>query len=106
MTEVFGADARSWLRRGMRPVTAFLPGRLRSPTAGRAVGFMIVGQMWRYPPQMTHDHGRAPSVYPRGYRGRLKPWPFNLTRPALLGSIAHLTWIEWVDCAFGRLVGW
>src|SRR5690242_19260829 len=33
-------------------------------------GFMIMGQNWRYPPKMTHDHGRCPSAYPAGYQRR------------------------------------
>ena len=31
-----------------------------------AGGFMIVGQMRRYSPKMTHDHGRAPCRIPWG----------------------------------------
>jgi hypothetical protein len=48
MAEVFGADA--WSRGcggGMRPVTAFLPGRFLPPTAGRGRWFMIVGHFGR-----------------------------------------------------------
>jgi hypothetical protein len=33
---------------------------------GLVGGFMIVGHRWRYPPQMTHDHGRRPFLRGRG----------------------------------------
>ena len=46
------------------------PGEAAAPAQG---AFMIVGQMWRYSPRMTHDHGGRP--FGGRKRGRFSPWP-------------------------------
>ena len=77
-------------RPGFAPAMRLHPGRFFPSGGGLAGGFMIVGQRWRYSPQMTHDHGRRRFLRAAGVPGTRtrEPWPASL-RAGIAGQVSE-----------------